>query len=54
MNKTYTVTINIVDDNLGLEESNYPERTLRYHMREGNISFDDFEIVSVEPEHDNP
>ena len=54
MNKIYTVVMNIVDDNLGLKDSNYPVRTLRHHMREGNISFDDFEIISVEPDHDNP
>lgn len=50
INKTYTVTMTIVDDNLGLENSVCPERVLRYHMRDGNISFDDFEIISVEEE----
>ena len=47
--KRWKVIMSIWDDNLGLDNTDNPEKALRYLISEGDISLDDFEIKKVEP-----
>jgi len=46
----FIVTMKICDCNLGLSESNDPAHTLRLHASDGNITIEDFDIISAEKE----
>jgi len=46
-NNSYLITFKLYDENLGLSSTKDLYSLIQYHIKEGNITLDDMELISV-------